>query len=166
MLIRPVEVARFSPYFENPEAYGITNIRPADVYSNIFPESANLDNLAWLFYADFTSESKDNALLKGRIKKVVSSWMDKWNNGYNNIPYLRVTASGNGKYLLEDSRFDCIFREQISLEQAKVALFGINDDINLECIAWGCERKVLYQLNGQYMPLATAHPRVYKELCQ
>lgn len=163
MLIRPVEIARFSPYYEHPDIYGIHNITPNKVYREIFSETANLERVAWLFDADFTSDSKDDSALNTQIKNVFSAWINRWKNGYDSIPSLKVIKT-NMAFFLEDSRYEHLDREQISIAQAKIALFGVDEETEPENIAWGVEKKVLYFLEGKYVPLATAHPRIFKEL--
>ncbi|OOM82028.1 radical SAM superfamily protein [Clostridium puniceum] len=162
MLVRPLEIARFSPYFENPEKYNIKKVVPSPVYSEIFPESADHEKLAWLFTAEYSCDSKENTELKNKIIKGVMMWMDKWKHGKNNIPILKISKS-NEIYYLEDSRFGNMEREQVSKMQATAALFGITED-NKEIFSWCKEKKVIYYYEGKYIPLATANPIIFKEL--
>lgn len=163
MLIRPVEIARFSPYFENPQKYGIAEIKPAPVYLDIFPETANIQKLAWLFDTQFVSDSKDDLMLNKEIKTVVTSWMNKWKDKSMEIPVLNIKKDGES-YVLEDSRFGHMICEIIDRSKAKVALFGVEKHVSLEDVEWGINRKVLCLIDGGYVPLATAHPRIFKEL--
>ncbi len=162
LLVRPLEIARFSPYFEYPEKYNIKKIVPSSVYSDIFPESADFGKLAWLFIAEYSCDSKENTELKDKIRKDVMIWMDKWKNGKNNIPTLKISKS-NEIYYLEDSRFGNMEREQVSKMQATAALFGITED-NKEVLSWCKEKKVIYYYEGKYIPLATANPIIFKEI--
>lgn len=162
MLVRPLEIARFSPYFEHPEKYNIKKIVPSLVYSDIFPESADSEKLAWLFTAEYSCDSEENTELKDKIRKGVMMWMDKWKHGKNNIPILKISKS-NEIYYLEDSRFGNMEREQVSKMQATAALFGITED-NKEIFSWCKEKKVIYYYEGKYIPLATANPIIFKEL--
>ena len=159
--VRPLEIARFSPYFESPEKYGIQNITPNEVYSKIFPESADIENLAWLFNAEFKSDSKKNYDLNRQINEVLK-WIDKWKKGKKNIPTLRVTKCDE-QFFIEDTRFGDLVREQITIEQAKISLFGLTDR-NKDSISWGTGKKVICYYEGKYIPLATAHPAIFKEL--
>lgn len=160
--VRPLEIARFSPYFESPEKYGIQNITPNEVYSKIFPESADIENLAWLFNAEFKSDSKKNYDLNRQINDEVLKWIDKWKKGKKNIPTLRVTKCDE-QFFIEDTRFGDLVREQITIEQAKISLFGLTDR-NKDSISWGTGKKVICYYEGKYIPLATAHPAIFKEL--
>lgn len=162
LLIRPLEIARFSPYHEFPEKYGIHNMTPNEVYSEIFPKTADIENIAWLFNAEYKCATKDNKELNNQIKDVVSEWMNKWKSGKINIPTLKVIKN-NDMFLIEDSRFGDLTREQITREQAQVALFGVAQ-AHKDNIQWGEEKKVIYYYEDKYIPLATAHPAVYEEL--
>lgn len=162
LLVRPLEIARFSPYFEHPEKYTIKKIAPSSVYSEIFPKSADYEKLAWLFSAEYSCESKENTELKDKIEKGVMKWMEKWRKGKNNIPTLKISKS-DGIYYLEDSRFGNMEREQVSKMQATAALLGIREE-NKEVLSWCKEKKVIYYYEGKYIPLATANPIVFKEI--
>lgn len=162
LLIRPLEIVRFSPYFEHPEAFGVQNITPNTVYSEIFPESADIEKVAWLFNADYKSSSKENGKLNRRIKIEVQKWMDSWKHGRTNIPTLNVSKANDG-YYLEDSRFGQLTRERITPSEAKVALFGATED-NKDQFNWGKSKKVIYYYEGKYLPLATANPKIFEEL--
>lgn len=162
LLVRPLEIARFSPYFETPTNYGIETIVPNDVYSEIFPKSADIAKIAWFFNANYKSASKENRELNYRIKNHVQKWMDIWNRGKVNIPTLRISRN-DVDYYLEDSRFGTMVKEKITPQQARISLFGpaIDEQDNID---WGLRSKVLFFYEGEYMPLATAHPVIFNEL--
>lgn len=162
LLVRPLEIARFSPYYEFSEQYDIHNITPNEVYSQIFPETADIEKIAWLFNAEYKSASKEDKELNGKIKAVVLKWMDKWKGGKENIPSLKVTKSDD-KFFIEDSRFGYLMREEITRKQAQVSLFGVTES-TMDILTWGKEKKVIYYYEGNYIPLATAHPTIFKEL--
>ena len=54
---KPIEIFRFSPYFETPDRYGIANLRPSRPYPTAFPSTANVEQLAFRWDADYPSES-------------------------------------------------------------------------------------------------------------
>lgn len=162
LLIRSVEIARFSPYFEKPTQYGIRNMEADKVYSEIYPETAAIDRLAWMFNAKFESDSRDNVMLNKRINTTVLAWMNKWKQA-DHIPCLKV-VNRMGAYYLLDSRYDVASEESITENQARIALFGITDKSTDYDVSWGVNKKVLLSIDGKLIPLATAHPRIFKEL--
>ncbi len=162
LLVRPLEIARFSPYYERPIEYGIKNITPNGVYSEIYSESVELDKIAWFFNADYSSDSKENEDLRHRIREKVQKWMDLWKRGRANIPALKITQK-NSNYYLEDSRFGALAIERVTPSQAKIALFGPAND-KQDYLDWGLRRRVLVFYEGTYLPLATAHPAIMNDL--
>jgi ribosomal peptide maturation radical SAM protein 1 len=53
----PVQLDRFSPYFNHPEELGVANVRPTEAYSHIFPlRSDEIRNLAYFFDFDFQDQ--------------------------------------------------------------------------------------------------------------
>lgn len=163
ILIRPLEIVRFSPYYENPMEYKIKDIKPKDVYYDIFSNNADIDSVAWVFSANYNSDSKNNIELSHRIRSEVQKWMAMWKRGKENIPTLYIYRK-NSKYYLEDSRFGPLSVEQITPNQAKVALFGVTKALNSKDVDWGLKKKVLYLYEGKYLPLATSHPQIFDEL--
>lgn len=163
ILIRPLEIVRFSPYYEKQIEYKIRDIKPKDVYYDIFSNNANIASVAWLFSANYNSDSKNNLELAQRIRNEVQKWMAMWKRGKDNIPTLNIYRK-NSKYYLEDSRFGSLSIEQITPNQAKVALFGVTKALNSEDLDWGLKKKVLYLYEGKYLPLATSHPQIFDEL--
>lgn len=97
-----------------------------------------------------------------QINDEVLKWIDKWKKGKKNIPTLRVTKCDE-QFFIEDTRFGDLVREQITIEQAKISLFGLTDR-NKDSISWGTGKKVICYYEGKYIPLATAHPAIFKEL--
>ena len=162
LLVRPLEIVRFSPYYENPTKYGVQNIIPNRVYSDIFSKSTDIENIAWLFHADYKSDSKTDSYLKHRIRIEVQKWMDMWKHGRTNIPTLSISKK-DADYYLKDSRFGHLEVERITSSQAKVALFGL-DNADDKDRTWGVEKKVVCYYEGEYMPLATTSPDIFKEL--
>ncbi len=50
----PVRLDRFSPYFRNPEKFGLKNIRPLEVYQYIYPfENCSISQIASCFDFDY-----------------------------------------------------------------------------------------------------------------
>lgn len=160
--IRPVEIVRFSPYYESPEKYAISSLNPNKIYSEVFPEYAATWNLAWMFNADYESASKEDLILKKRIATVFGAWIDKWRISVSKIPQLNITKK-DGLFFLEDSRFDKYVKTQISYEKAFIALMGVSEGNKNAELEWGIENNVVYLLDGNYIPLATANPNLLEE---
>ncbi|MHA1973714.1 MAG: RiPP maturation radical SAM C-methyltransferase [Candidatus Hodarchaeales archaeon] len=98
--IGPINIQRFSPLFNEPEKYGIKNIRPVKSYSYVFPKETNLNDLALYFDGEF------DTIFKGELKKKfyneVEMWRNKWKSG--EPPTLQMIKLTKDFYLVEDSR--------------------------------------------------------------
>ena len=160
--VRPVEIVRFSHYYEKSEDYGISLLTPNSVYKEVFPKSAKTLNLAWMFDSHYKSDSKDNIILKEKIEEVFSVWISKWRTSSSNIPRLRILKE-NDIFFLEDSRKDKYLKKSISKTQASIALLGLSKDFKSEDLEWAIENGVVYDLDNLLIPLATAHPNLIKE---
>jgi ribosomal peptide maturation radical SAM protein 1 len=153
----PLNIDRFSPYFNRPEQYGVTGLRPFEAYSFAFPEHANLTKLAYHFKGTYQSASRRSPDLLNAISDEVNYWRDSWEANPDALPTLNVTELGDDTYLLIDTRgLDGTDEIQfITGAQAREALVGA-PVTKTEKPLWGLKSKVTVELDGCYVPLATA----------
>jgi len=70
-----IRLDRFSPYFNEPESYGITNIRPFFVYYSIYPLSdEQIFNLAYFFQYEY-ADGRSRTYMKN-VLKMIEEWRD------------------------------------------------------------------------------------------
>ena len=77
--VSAVYLERYSPYFTEPEAFGISDVRPRPYYSALFGNEADLDRLAYMF--DFHHELHDDLELRAVHREVVAAvhrWVAGW----------------------------------------------------------------------------------------
>ena len=156
-----LSIERFSRYFVDREAYRIADLSPLPVYYGIFPESADVEKLAYHFVARYPSESEADARFMEGFEKAVETWRESW-RGAGELPSLALTEVGNGSYLLLDTRGLPGNRELsfITEGEAAVALLGRSADESL--VQWARERKLLLEVDGVPMPLATSEPALLR----
>src|SRR5436309_709930 len=58
-VVGQLSIDRFSPYFFEPDAHGVRNVRPLAAYGDVFPEGTALAKVAYHFVADFPSGGYD-----------------------------------------------------------------------------------------------------------
>lgn len=153
----PLNIDRFSPYFDRPEQYDISVLRPFEAYSWAFPEHANLTKLAYHFKGTYQSASRRSPDLLNAIDDEVQHWRDSWEANPDTLPTLNVTELGDETYLLIDTR-GLAGTEEIQFlteAQAREALVG-GSATKTEKPLWGLKSKVTVELDGCYVPLATA----------
>lgn len=163
----PLTIDRFSPYFDHPELYGITNIRPMQCYKAAFPADAPLHLIAYHFDADYESDSRQAPALAEAIKHEVQLWRNAWRDNQT-PPILAIVAVNENSYLLIDNRFDAgqLNSEIINRDQACVALFGPSPDGDQSVLTWAKHRQVVALHNDMVIPLAVAEEEIIIDLRQ
>jgi ribosomal peptide maturation radical SAM protein 1 len=153
---------RFSPYFDKPAEYGITDMRPQPSYQDAFPHCEDLHELAYHFIGECDGHTIDNSETIRQLKEAVDEWRGLWHciGEEKIIPCLEVIEIDPANYLLIDTRPlpNVPFMQQISSDQASVALSFHNEDSALT--HWGAERRVCVRGRNGYIPLACAAPEV------
>lgn len=153
-----VVLARFSPYYNFPEKFGIKNIQPASFYKSWFPTKV-LSKVASVFEGEYKYFSRpDNPLiqeLRGQIEK----WQALWKNEVP--PKLKIITTLKGKYLLIDTRgLSQPLVRTVSEKQVLAVLFDrpmntVPNELQKE-INWGLENKLVVTVDSWFISLVTA----------
>jgi ribosomal peptide maturation radical SAM protein 1 len=152
---------RFSPYFERPEEYGITDTRPLSGYAEVFPEHADLGRLAHHFQASYSSGSEAPGVIQGLFEEV-EHWRTLWEGDPRSAPMLHLRRSGPGSYLLTDTRgLGAAPVFQLNEAQAHAVLVGGRD--RGAAGEWAIRNRFAVDLDGWCVPLATASYRLLSE---
>jgi len=161
-----LSIDRFSPYFNNPQEYGISNLTPLYSYSEIFPQDSDLFAIAYHFEADFKSESKSNPEFLNRMESMIKKWKGRWNATDRYQPVLHINRLNDSKFLLVDTRDENISDNFSFIDKGQVVacLFGEEYVSNREVIDWSLEKKVCIMVDECCMPLATTAPHVYRDI--
>jgi hypothetical protein len=156
-----ISIERFSPYFTNPSKYNISNIRPMNFYSSVMPDNVDISRIAYHFFADYRSESREHPDLIHSLKEEIDRWRSSWRQGVV-PPVLVITDIGYGHYLLIDTRGLSGTQELnfLTEEQALIALAGANQRLEDE-VEWALRRKLLVEVDSKYIPLAIAQPELF-----
>jgi ribosomal peptide maturation radical SAM protein 1 len=162
--IGPLVIDRFSPYFDDPQRYGISNVAPRAVYRDVFPGTAAIEKLAYRFSGRYESAAHTRPELIKRIERAVKDWDGAWHPSRASPPVLRVQRLSAASYLLADTRgLEGTKTVQfLRYEEARAALVG-GRLVTAEERAWGLRNKVAVSVEGQYVPLATADPALLAE---
>lgn len=168
----PLSIDRFSPYYDEPERYGLTNIRPWHSYAQLLPHTADVDKVAYHFIADYESASGANLDMMREIEEAIFTWQEKWKDTHVTFsfgtvqvkeqPILEVTQCDDGTFLLRDTRpsVDNPDEMQLTQAQASAVLAPRRYEPNPE-IEWAIQHKFGVVLDEHhYVPLATADPEL------
>jgi len=152
-----LSIDRFSPYFDQPERYGISMLRPLPAYEEVFPPFARLHNLAYHFVGEWDAESLDDPPLMAQLWNLVRSWRNAWAKAP--APALQIHPAGPGQWVLADTRGG----EPRSLwlgdaQAAAVAVGGPKERV--VAADWAIRNQLAVELDGWCVPLAVAPPEV------
>jgi hypothetical protein len=99
----PVQLDRFSPYFNQSAAFGLTNVRPAAAYRYIYPlPDEQLRNLAYFFDFDL-DDPKNPAEYARSLIQAVEGWSNLHRCPPEDAPRLDLYQSLNS-LLISDTR--------------------------------------------------------------
>jgi ribosomal peptide maturation radical SAM protein 1 len=169
-----IYLERFSPYFMEPEKWGIAPIRPADAYRHIYPlPDDSLRKLAFFFTADhFSTRTKSHDY--SRLEGVVENW--KQAHAYSHL----LAAPREDVLVLLDSRL-CAKQERYDLRGVERRIYEFcwttrgekellrtfagecsPDDV-LSILQGFCDNWLMLGRNGRYLSLATDVRFGYRE---
>ena len=162
-------ICRFSPYYTYPEAFGISGLRPAESYRDIFPPHAHLEKLACYFSCEFPAQSREYPETIVALVEEFTAWKQSWET-YNKIPLdmmrptLHITRKTRDEYVLEDTRGLPGRPERMILdrEQAGTLLVPRRQHAAGDCL-WAVEARLGVLMESWYIPLATADPELLLE---
>jgi ribosomal peptide maturation radical SAM protein 1 len=118
---------RFSPYFAEAGAFGVTGVRPRASYAHVYPDGAALDELAYFFDYDMRGAIAEpdggppNPVLE-RTRARVGAWREAWDAGRRPVLSFRQTP-------------DELFVDRVSEagERRTIALHGEPREMLLHC---------------------------------
>jgi ribosomal peptide maturation radical SAM protein 1 len=127
-----VRMDRFSPYHEDPEAFGMENIRPKAPLSHIYPfPREDVMEIAYYFDFDYADGRRANALA-GRALELAGAWMDDTDRGM-----LALTVDDDRTVHLVDSR------RRREAEPERIDFGGWQADVFLACDTAQSPRELL-----------------------
>ena len=159
-----VSIDRFSPYFNEPTEYGITNLRPSAGYGWVFPPATDFNSLAYHFRGDYACAHVSYPELRDRLEQAYCDWRDAWKVG-SAAPALSLTRGGDGYYTLLDTR---------GLEGADLFQFFDEDEARTVIIGgpldrqplaeWAIARRLAVPVDGCCVPLAVTDVETWHHL--
>lgn len=159
----PVVIDRFSPYFDHPERYGITELRPFAFYQGVYPENTAIDKLAYHFAGTYACVTRERPDIVKKLNDGVAAWRRRFYGPGS--AQLRVERDAKG-YLLTDSRGipGNPVEQRIDEAQAITALVTRRTRVRSAESAWAVAQKLIVERDGKFIALATAAPELLFEL--
>ena len=150
--LSPISIDRFSPYFQRPGEFGLSNRRPHPSYALAFPSSANLDELAYHFVADRPEGLADDDPIFVGLRETIALWKERWAPRAS-PPMLHLIDDGNHLILLDTRDVSGSPFTLVLPEQGRAILSEHSPQAAKE---WCIERRYAIVINDEYIPLATA----------
>ena len=95
-------LSRYSPYFNEPLKYGITNVKPSSIYEKIYPfETKTLQGLCYFFDHDY-QDNRDVISYTSGLQQEIEEWKRLWRLE-KEIPELSILNAGKLK-IIRDTR--------------------------------------------------------------
>jgi ribosomal peptide maturation radical SAM protein 1 len=165
--LSPMSLDRFSPYFNNPDHFGITELRPFNMYKDILPPQVKVSKIASHFEADFESFSRGDSQLMRQLNKQVRRWCTTWMTG--SIPKLELTKLSDKQFMLIDTRELKEGAGVQIIDRKKALVLLVDRPIKPQVtpdIEWALKHKLILELDSWYVSLVTASPDLILELTQ
>lgn len=96
-----LSIDRFSPYYDDPEAFGIRDVRPLDAYKLVFP-NGDLHRLAYHFAGDYHSSIRSVPGLHKNLERAIQAWDAAWAD--ESVPILSAFEIEEDQYIVVDTR--------------------------------------------------------------
>jgi ribosomal peptide maturation radical SAM protein 1 len=165
----PLSLCRFSRYQASPGAFGISNLRPAQVHQDVLPGCAHLDKLATRFTGEYSAASFENPGLLSKLYKEYKTWCNQWVS-YRIfplnplLPVLHIGRKSPDGFILQDTRGIPGRPEKLILdeEQASLVLKTRPWD-HSPGSQWAVDAKLGIRMDSWLIPLATAEPALLQE---
>jgi len=133
----PVRLDRFSPYFDESESFGLTDVRPIAPYRFLYPESAaSLGRIAYYFDFEYAPGHHPGNCAAG-----VVAFCRQWSE-CPEVGTLQSTVRPDGSLVLNDSRSDATL--------PVVTLSGMEREVYEYCDEMRSEKRILAHLAKQF----------------
>lgn len=153
-----LSIERFSPYFDDPAASGITALRPIGSYAAVFPAAADLDRIAYHFAGDYECGAHAAMPVVRRLAEEVEEWRAVWKRGGAR---LEVSRMSDTVFLLQDGRGLPGTAQSRVIDRRKAAALLVGAPIPAsDDLTWAVEARLVVALDNWYVPLATASPEL------
>lgn len=162
-----LSVDRFSPYFSRPAEFGVHNLRPLPAYYDFLPKTADVDRVAYHFMADYACGSHDQVDVIHKLCREVERWHAAWEQVSGEpLEDLRI-AQDQGSYVLVDTRKVSGTRKTRVLQETEASTLVTSRPCSgSELEAWALQEKVAIVMDGWFVPLPVAEPKILLALME
>ena len=100
-LAQRISIDRYSPYHADPERLGVGRLTPFRNYGGLYPREAPLDDLAYHFTADYSTDFMEDRALLSAFHDGIALWRSRWRAEQ---PILHLIDRGGAQVAVADTR--------------------------------------------------------------
>jgi ribosomal peptide maturation radical SAM protein 1 len=158
----PLGFDRFSPYFDQADQFGISDLRPYPGYRDFLPPNTDVEKVAYHFTGTFPCAAAEAPDLMRAIDNAVKAWQASWTG--RQPPELRIRKYA-GMFCLVDSRGlpGCPPFEYLDARKARRLVVSEPYDDSPEQRSL-IQRKLALHLDDHFVPLAVADQSIFTRL--
>jgi ribosomal peptide maturation radical SAM protein 1 len=162
-----LSIERFSPYYSSPTEFGVRNIKPLAGYYDILPTEADIERIAYHFTAEYRCGAHDHAEVIQKMWQEMARWQATWRqNGGLPSQDLELTRRRRS-YVLVDTRDLWRKKRLYSLNRDGASTLATARPYSGSGFeAWAVREKLAVTVDGWFVPLAVADPRILLELTE
>lgn len=155
-----LSIDRFSPYFEKPEDFGITAYWPMQAYFDCFPDSIDIDSIAYHFEGEYPTASRRDPDSVEELKYRVDEWIAAWRSSGRPNPTLRVMPVSKTQFILLDTRE--VAAQPVTFIDSDKAMAALTGQGSETAKAWAIDSRVALMIGENFVPLALTTPEVFE----
>jgi ribosomal peptide maturation radical SAM protein 1 len=103
VMIANVALVRFSPYFNEPDAFGCASVKPFSAYSRVYPDSYDTDKIAYYFQWENLRPCPGRDRLMALLTEKVTDWQQRWRKG-SKKPQCQIQEVDALGFMIKDTR--------------------------------------------------------------
>lgn len=160
-----LSIDRFSPYFCRPAEFGVRNIKPQAGCHDWSPKGTNTERIACRFTAEYRSGAHDCVDLIYKLWQAMKRWQAAWKEKQGAPNEDLTLFRKHRSYVLVDTRH--LWRKQKSYsldEKGASKLLTARPYSGSEPETWALGEKLAVIMDGWFVPLAVADPKILLEL--
>lgn len=169
--IIPIEICRNGQYRAIPQKYGISNLRPAELYEDVLPSHSNLEKIAYYFSGDFPSVVYEGHSIITRLWNEFQLWTSAWKTDKTNTKksqppklHLERKSKSPGHFVLVDTRGLPGRPEKMVVDRERANVLLVTrpwDDSPL--LQWAVNTKLAVLRESWFIPLATTEIEILQD---
>jgi hypothetical protein len=161
-----LSIDRFSPYFFQPMAHNVVNVRPLPVYEDFLPATPEMAKIAYHFMGDYPCDTHRHIEFVRELNTKIRAWVGAWEHPYHKRPELKIRFLKD-RYVLVDTRGVPGTEPLRELDAAEATLLMTARPYDEGAdVREALERKVAVVVDNWFVPLPVACQDLFVDLAE